>query len=116
MNRRSVGGGSQGGGARKLHALSLISLFDIIQPVNSKQRKTLLAVFAKPTSASIPFADIASLIKGLGGSISEREGSRVKIELSGEQWRCHRPQPGKEAKRYQVEEARELLERAGVKR
>lgn len=31
-----------------------------------------------------------------------------------EQWRCHRPHPGKEAKRYQVEEARELLERAGV--
>jgi len=31
------------------------------------------------------------------------------------EWRCHRPHPGKEAKRYQVEEARELLERAGVK-
>ena len=41
--------------------------------------------------------------------------SRVKIELQGEQWRCHRPHPGKEAKRYQVEEARELLERVGVK-
>jgi hypothetical protein len=54
------------------------------------------------------------LIKALGGSVSEREGSRVRIELNGEQWRCHRPHPGKEAKRYQVEEARELLERAGV--
>ena len=31
----------------------------------------------------------------------------------GEQWRCHRPHPGKEAKRYQVEEIRELLERIG---
>lgn len=60
------------------------------------------------------FADIESLIKALGGSVSEREGSRVKIELMGEQWRCHRPHPGKEAKRYQVEEARELLERVGV--
>jgi hypothetical protein len=83
--------------------------------VNSKQRKTFLAVFAKPTSASIPFSDIESLIRGLGGSVLEREGSRVKIELNGEQWRCHRPHPGKEARRYQVEEARELLERAGVK-
>lgn len=53
-------------------------------------------------------------MKALGGSISEREGSRVKIELKSEQWRCHRPHPGKEAKRYQVEEARELLERVGV--
>ena len=58
--------------------------------------------------------DIEGLFKALGGSVSEREGSRVKIELEGEQWRCHRPHPGKEARRYQVEEARELLERVGV--
>lgn len=83
--------------------------------MNAKQRKTLLAIFTRPTSASIPFSDIESLIKALGGSVTEREGSRVKIELQGEQWRCHRPHPGKEAKRYQVEEARELLERVGVK-
>lgn len=82
--------------------------------MNSKHRKTLVAIFARPTLASIVFADIEALIKALGGSISEREGSRVRIELNGEQWRCHRPHPGKEAKRYQVEEARELLERAGV--
>ncbi len=82
--------------------------------MNARQQKTLLAIFAKPTSASIFFSDIEALIKGLGGSVSEREGSRVKIELNGEQWRCHRPHPGKEAKRYQVEEARELLIRAGV--
>lgn len=83
--------------------------------MNAKQRKTLAAIFARPTSASIVFADIEALMKALGATISEREGSRVKIELQGEQWRCHRPHPGKEAKRYQVEEARELLERVGVK-
>jgi len=82
--------------------------------VNTKHRKTLAALFIRPTSASIVFADIEALIKALGGSVLEREGSRVRIELNGEQWRCHRPHPGKEAKRYQVEEARELLERAGV--
>jgi hypothetical protein len=82
--------------------------------VNARHRKTLAAIFTRPTLASIVFADIESLIKTLGGTISEREGSRVKIELEGHQWRCHRPHPGKEAKRYQVEEARELLERAGV--
>lgn len=42
------------------------------------------------------------------------KGSRIKIELKGEQWHCHRPHPGNAAKRYQVEEARELLERVGV--
>jgi hypothetical protein len=82
--------------------------------MNSKHRKTLTAIFATPTSASVVFADIESLIKALGGSVTEREGSRVKIQLKGEQWRCHRPHPGKEAKRYQVEEARELLQRVGV--
>jgi hypothetical protein len=83
--------------------------------MNAKQRKTLAAVFARPTSATIPFQDIEALIKGLGGLVLEREGSRVKIEINGEQLRCHRPHPGKEAKRYQVEQVRELLERLGVR-
>ncbi len=82
--------------------------------MNAKHRRTLAAVFAKPTSAAVKFSEIESLIRALGGTITEREGSRVKIELRGEQWRCHRPHPGKEAKRYQVEEVRELLQRVGV--
>jgi hypothetical protein len=84
--------------------------------MNTKHRKTLTAIFAKPTSASILFADLESLIKSLGGTVVEREGSRIRIELNGEIWRCHRPHPGKEAKRYQVEEARELLQRTGVQK
>ncbi len=82
--------------------------------MNSKHRKTLQAIFAKPTSPSIAFSNIEALIIALGGEVTEREGSRVKITLKGEQWRCHRPHPGKEARRYQVEEAREFLERVGV--
>ena len=83
--------------------------------MNSRQRKTLAAIFSKPTPASIRFSEIETLIKALGGTVTEREGSRVKIELKGVEWRCHRPHPDKEAKKYQVEEARELLERTGVK-
>lgn len=82
--------------------------------MNARHRKTLAAVFTRPTPASIVFADIEALVKALGGTVSEREGSRVKMELAGQQWRCHRPHPGKDARRYQVEEAREFLERAGV--
>jgi len=82
--------------------------------VNTKHRKTLRAIFAKPTSPSIVFTDIEALLVALGGLVHEREGSRVKITIKDEQWRCHRPHPGKEAKRYQVEEIRELLERIGV--
>ncbi|MEO8196579.1 MAG: type II toxin-antitoxin system HicA family toxin [Thermoanaerobaculia bacterium] len=83
--------------------------------VNARHRKTLSAIFARPTPASILFSDLEALFRALGGSVTERAGSRVRIEFAGEQWRCHRPHPGKEAKRYQVEEARELLERVGVK-
>jgi hypothetical protein len=83
--------------------------------VNSKQRKTLSAIFFKPTLASVVFADIESLVRAPGGTVLEREGSRVSVQLMGEEWRCHRPHPGKEAKRYQVEQARDLLERVGVR-
>ena len=85
-----------------------------IRPVCRSLAGVLKKFAAHPTSASAVFADIESLIKALGGTIEEREGSRVRIELKGEQWRCHRPHPGKEAKRYQVEEARERLERTGM--
>ncbi|WP_414867220.1 type II toxin-antitoxin system HicA family toxin [Pseudomonas donghuensis] len=67
-----------------------------------------------PTSASLVFTDIEALVLYLGGQVQEREGSRVKLILGDQLWRCHRPHPGKEAKRYQVEEAREFLLRAGV--
>lgn len=71
-------------------------------------------IFRRPTSASIVFTDIEALVLHLGGAVDEREGARVKLVLHGQTWRCHRPHPGKEAKRYQVEEAREFLRRAGV--
>jgi hypothetical protein len=92
----------------------MIALFDSIPALSTKHRKTLRAVFAKPTLASLVFADLESLLVALGGAVHEREGSRVKITLKNEQWRCHRPHPIKEAKRYQVEEVPELLERIGV--
>lgn len=68
--------------------------------MNFKHRKTLEVVFDVPTSPSIIFSDLEALISALGGTVHERAGSRVKLVLHGEQWRCHRPHPGKEAKRY----------------
>ena len=42
--------------------------------MNAKQRKILQAIFAKPTSASIVFADIEALIVGLGGEVGAHVG------------------------------------------
>ncbi|BCQ26208.1 type II toxin-antitoxin system HicA family toxin [Caballeronia sp. NK8] len=82
--------------------------------MKAKHVRVLAAIFTTPTLGGIVFSDIEALVKALGGEVFEREGSRVKISLHGHEWRCHRPHPGKEAKRYQVEEAREFFERAGV--
>jgi len=94
--------------------LQAISFSASVMPVNAKRRRTLVAVFARPTSSAIAFSDIESLARALGGAVEERAGSRVRIEIRGEVWRCHRPHPGREARRYQVEEFRELLLRLGV--
>ncbi|WP_136477652.1 type II toxin-antitoxin system HicA family toxin [Pseudomonas sp. DG56-2] len=82
--------------------------------MNNRYRRILESIFRSPTSASLAFSDIEALVLYLGGQVLQREGSRVKLVLGAEQWRCHRPHPGKETKRYQVEEAREFLLRAGV--
>jgi len=82
--------------------------------VNKRHRKTLEAIFRTPTSAAVVFSDIEALVIHLGGEVVAREGSRVKFVLGGVHWRCHRPHPGKEAKKYQVEQAREFLQQAGV--
>jgi len=82
--------------------------------MKTKYRKTLAAIFAKPTRANIKFSDIESLIKALGGEIREGEGSRVVLELSGTREYVHRTHPGKEAKRYVVEKIREWLTKLEV--
>ncbi|QXI42272.1 type II toxin-antitoxin system HicA family toxin [Pseudomonas wayambapalatensis] len=82
--------------------------------MNTRYRRILETIFRTPTTASLVFSDIEALVLHLGGQVLERQGSRVKLVLGEQCWRCHRPHPGKEAKRYQVEEAREFLLRAGV--
>jgi hypothetical protein len=77
--------------------------------MNVKQRRTLTALFAVPTRAKVRFADVAALIVALGGEVREGAGSRVAFELKGKRVYLHRPHPGREAKRYQVEEVREFL-------
>ena len=60
-----------------------------IDNMNSKQRKTLAAIFSKPTPTGIEWRAVASLIKALGGEIKYRDGSRVRIDLKGESLNIH---------------------------
>jgi hypothetical protein len=83
--------------------------------MNGKQRKTLLLVFKDPVSGSIEWAAIESLLLAVGCETVEGNGSRVRFVLNGQVMGFHRPHPAKEAKRYQVREAREFLTQIGVR-
>ncbi|MBI5921734.1 MAG: type II toxin-antitoxin system HicA family toxin [Betaproteobacteria bacterium] len=83
--------------------------------MKSKHAKTLRAIFTKPTLATVAFTDIEMLIVGLGGKVAEGKGSRVALHLGDTVKHAHRPHPGKEAKKYQIEEICLWLESQGVK-
>jgi hypothetical protein len=82
--------------------------------MNSKQRKTLEVIFRDPATASLPWADMEGLLIAVGCRPIEGSGSRVRFEFRGVVATFHRPQPHKEAKRYQVRDAREYLKKLGV--
>lgn len=82
--------------------------------MNSRHRKTLTAVFTDPVSGTIEWMAIEGLLLAAGVQRIEGRGSRVRFEKDGEIATFHRPHPGKEAKRYQVRDARDFLERIKV--
>jgi hypothetical protein len=83
--------------------------------IKSKHRKTLAAVFTDPVSGTIEWAAVESLLLAAGTRLIEGRESRVRFEKDGEVATFHRPHPAKEAKRYQVRDARDFLERIGVR-
>lgn len=83
--------------------------------MNRKQRKTLVTVFSDPVPKTLEWARIEALLVAAGATVIEGRGSRVRFELHGLVATFHRPHPAKEAKPYQVRDARRFLEHAGVK-
>jgi HicA toxin of bacterial toxin-antitoxin, len=86
-----------------------------VNSLNSKQQKTLEAIFSKPTKASIVWADIEKLFSALGANIISRGGSVVTIKFADSVSTFHHPHPQKDAKKWVVEKVRTLLIEAGVK-
>ena len=82
--------------------------------MKAKHRRTLQAIFSTPTSGAIVFSDIEALVRALGGDVRQGEGSRIVFELKGCRKYLHRPHPGKEARKYQVEELREWFDKLEV--
>ncbi len=87
----------------------------IINSIKAKHRRVCEAIFSMPARGGIVFSDIEALIVALGGEVREGEGSRIVFEIKGSRKYLHRPHPGKEAKKYQIEEIREWLRKLEVK-
>ena len=82
--------------------------------VNNAHRKTLAAVYARPTRADVRWSDIESLVRAAGGEIHERAGSRVAMALNGVVAVFHLPHPKPVTNKGAVDAVRRFLDTAGV--
>lgn len=82
--------------------------------MNKTHQKTLDAIFSLPINSSLEWRRIEMLFIALGARVIEGNGSRVRFELNGVVASFHRPHPQKEAKPYQVRDAKAFLVQAGV--
>jgi hypothetical protein len=86
----------------------------IITVMNKRHQKTLEAIFKKPVPNSLEWNSIEAFFLAIGANAIEGRGSRVRFELNGVIATFHRPHPHKEAKPYQIRDARRFLEQAGI--
>lgn len=83
--------------------------------MNNTHRKTLKDIFTAPIGGSIEWRRIEALFTACGAVTIEGNGSRERFELADVLATFHRPHPEKDAKRYQVRDARDFLMKVGVK-
>ena len=77
-------------------------------------QKTLSAIYKRPISGGIKWADIEALFVELGATIQERESSRVAVMLFGEVQVFHRPHPSPDTDKGAIAAIRKWFERNGV--
>ncbi len=83
--------------------------------MNKAHQRTLAAIFSHPVPTGLEWRRIEALFIALGAQSIEGSGSRVRFVLNDVIATFHRPHPAKEAKPYQVRDARTFLENSGVK-
>jgi hypothetical protein len=82
--------------------------------MNKAQQAALNAIFVRPTKADIRWSAIESLIRALGGEVTERAVSRVAARLNSVTAVFHCPHPRPETKKGAVDAVRQFLVNAGV--
>jgi hypothetical protein len=83
--------------------------------MNSRHRKSLETLFREPPPRTLEWSDIEALFVALGATVVEGRGSRVRFVLNQAVATFHRPHPSKDALPYQIQDARNFLESAGVR-
>ena len=82
--------------------------------MNSRQKKTLAAIFETPTRSDVEWSAIESLLLALGGEIKQGRGSRVRFTLNGQDATLHSPHPARVTGQLTVRDVKAFLLRAGV--
>ncbi len=82
--------------------------------LNGNQQDTLRQIYANPVPVNLEWRKVESLLLAIGCQLVEGRGSRVRFEKNGKVATFHRLHPAKEAKPYQVRDARAYLELLGV--
>ena len=80
-----------------------------------KHRHTLERIFARPTPATIRWADIESMLWAVGVEVSERSGSRVLLKKGADRMVVHRPHPRPETGSATVRDIAAFLDALGVR-
>ncbi len=82
--------------------------------LNGNQQDTLRQIYANPVPVNLEWRKVESPLLAICCQVVEGRGSRVRLEKDGKVATFHRPHPAKEAKPYQVRDARAYLELLGV--
>ncbi|MEI6214830.1 MAG: type II toxin-antitoxin system HicA family toxin [Desulfuromonadales bacterium] len=82
--------------------------------MNSRNKKTLEAIFSDPVNGAVQWRLIETLLISFGAVMVKGNGSRVSFLLRGRRADFHRPHPGKEALRYRVRAVRDFLIKVGI--
>lgn len=82
--------------------------------LSTKHRRTLADIAEKSTRPDIRWSRIESLIVVLGGTVEQRAGSRVVLDLNGARAVIHSPHPSPDATRPSVRAVADFLTAAGI--
>jgi hypothetical protein len=77
-------------------------------------RKTRTDIFADPVRSNVPGDDVEGLLAGVGASICEGRGSRVRVSVNGVDAVFHLPHPTPDTGNGALKSVRRFLREAGV--